>query len=328
MLAGFLTSCEKDEYEQIQYIRKTLGPFIVGESYEFAFSVASKDGSVLKDLEIEATYAGASGTMLDTKCYWTDSDGKDGNQEMLQTVSTNGNLTRASVIENYTEYEGGYTSYAVTVRYIYKVPEEARGNKVRFTVRYSSQNGSHLEYSTMEYEVGEVDMVRSVTLTDPAGHGGARYFSIADLRAYTLDEVNSLSKSASIDFVYRYNSDNITTPGGSSVKLNHAIISPAYGTYLDSGYMPAQWTKNNTWIEKRKWDDMQLRGAVPNNYVTDLDIRGSEMNGNTFAEYGLAGDFGLLVQTADASYRAYVYIKSVNNNNRSITLGIKRLKMN
>lgn len=325
---GLFTSCDKDEYEQIQYIRKTLGPFIAGESYDFAFSMASKDGSVLKDVEIEATYAGASGTTLDTKCYWTDSDGKNGDREMLQNVSADGKSTRASVIGSYTEYDGGYTSYAITVRYTYMVPEEARGGKVRFTVKYTTQNGSSGQYSTDEYEVSRVDMIRSITLTDPDGHSGTRYFSIADMKAYTLDEVNASSISASVDFVYRYNSGNITTPGGSSVKLNHAIIAPGYATYLDSEYIPASWTKNNTWIEKRKWDDMQLKGAVPNNYVTDLDIRQSDMKGITFAEYGLAADFGVLVQTADGAYRAYVYVKSVNNTSRSVTLGIKRLAMN
>ncbi len=325
LVTGIFTSCEDEEYERIQYLKKTLGPMIVGETYDFAFSVATDDNSVLKDVEIEASFPGFTGTTLDTKCYWTDPDGKDFSVEMLQNVSTNNKVTRATVSGNYTEYEGGYTSSAITVRYSYVIPEEARGNRLKFMVRYTTQNGSRREYSTEEYDVSKMDMVRDVTLTDPAGQSGIRYFSIADMKAYTLNEAGS--KSSSIDFVYRYNPNNITSPGGSSVKLNHAFIAPVNTVLLNSDDIPDGWTRNNTCIEIRKWDDMQLKGAVPNNYVTDLDLENAELRGVSTAEYNLTANYGLLMQTSDGVYRAYVYVKSVNNSNRSVVIGVKRIKM-
>jgi archaellum component FlaF (FlaF/FlaG flagellin family) len=325
MSVGLLTSCEEEEYERIQYIKKTLGPFIVGQSYDFAFSIASGDNSVLKDVEIEASYPGASGTNLDKECYWTDPSGKDFNEEMLQNISMDGKTIRASVSGNKTEYRGGYNSYAITLRYKYVVPEDARGKIIRFIVRYTTQNGAQQEYSTENYEVNNMDLALNIILTDPENNSGVRYFSISDLRAYTMEE--AASKSASVDFVYRYNSSDIVTSGGSRVRLNHSFIAPAHPLFLNTDYVPANWTKNNTCIEVRKWDDMQLRGAVPNNYVTDRDIRDAEMKGVSTAEYNLAANFGMLIQTADGAYRAYVYVKSVNNANRSVTLGIKSLKM-
>jgi hypothetical protein len=111
------------------------------------------------------------------------------------------------------------------------------------------------------------------------------------------------------------------------VRLNHSFIAPAHPLFLNAGYVPVGWTKNNTCIEVRKWDDMQLKGAAPNNYVTDRDIQNAELKGVSSAEYNLAADFGMLIQTADGIYRAYVYVKSVNNGNRSVTIGIKRLKI-
>jgi len=330
---GVLASCEQfDVVEPIQYIKKTYGPVIVGERYDFAFTVASKDGSVLRDMAIEATYAGASGTALDSKCYWTvptgaQGEGQERSVEMLSNVTANGSVINANIRGDLTVFDGGYTSYAITVRYSYVVPAEARGKNVRFTVKWTTQKGTSKEYSTETYDVSNMDIKKDIVLTDADNSTSIRYFSIANMEAYTQDEVNALSNSASIDFVYRYNPDNITTPGGSSVRLNNAIIAPSNNIYLNIEYVPASWTKNDTWIEIRKWDDMQLKGAVPNNYITDMDILTADIRGINHAEYNLANDFGTVMQTADGVYRAYVYVKRVNNPTGSMTIGVKRLKM-
>ena len=345
VFAGIFTSCEKqDDYEPIQYIKKTYGPIIVGEKYDFAFTVASKDGSVLRNMEIEATYAGATGTELDNRCYWTtptgftevvdgravNREGQDRSMEMLSNITSSGNVVKADIRGDVTEMNfsnSGYTSYAITVRFAYVVPEAARGKNVSFTVRWSTQKGSDKGYSTDTYDVSNMDMVKDVVLSDATDHSGKRYFSIADMTSYSLDDVNAASKSASIDFVYRYNSSDITTSGGSNVRLNHAIIAPSQTVFLDTDYVPASWTKNDTWIELRKWDDMQLKGAVPNNYIDDIDLRTADIRGVSHAEYNLEINFGTVMQTSDGVYRAYVYVKAVNNNDRTMTVGVKRLKI-
>lgn len=322
-------SCEKNEDAGlITYIKKTYGPLIVSHQVDFSFAMASNDGSSLKNFEISATYAGKTGTTVDTKSYWTLLDGKTYSKEMLTGITTSGNVTSGSVIDGIIWEAGavsGYSSKAVTVRYTYIVPEEARGKNVRFNIKYTTVNGSVQSYATEDYPVEKLEMVRDIVLNDPAGNTGRNYFSISELKAYTKAEVDAQNKSSVIDFVYRYNTSALTTPGGSSITLGTCIAAPSQGVYLNTSYVPAAWTKNATLIEARKWDDMQLKGNTPNSYVTDMDILSTKFNGNTFGEYGMKVDFSLVMQTADGKYRAFVYLKTVGAN--TLTIGIKRLEI-
>jgi hypothetical protein len=326
MIFSFI-SCEKSEdYELITYLKKTYGPVIVGQQVDFSFAIASNDNSSLKNFEISATYAGKTGTTADTKCYWTLLDGKTYSKDMLTGITTTGNVTSGSVIDGIVWQTGttsGYSSKAVTIRYSYIVPEEARGKNVQFTVKYTDVGGSVQSYSTMNYPVEKMDMVKDNVMNEATGNTGRNYFSISELKAYTKAEVEAQNKSAVIDFVYRYNTSAVTTPGGSSITLGTCISAPSQGVYLTTSYVPATWTKNATLIEIRKWDDMQLKGNTPNSYVTDMDLESTTFNGNTFGEYGLKVDFSLAMQTADGKYRAFVYLKTVGTN--TVTIGVKRL---
>lgn len=319
-----LASCEKeDDYELAKYLKKTYGPMVVGEKYDFSFSMASTDGTSLKDVKIEATYPGSEGTKLDTYCYWTLLDGKDYKKEMITGVSTNGNTTTAQVIDGIEWEKGnasGYSSQAITLRYSYVIPEEARGQNVQFRVTFTNKNGSVNSYSTLNYQVENMDIKKDVVLSD------GDCFSLAEMKVYKRADVVAQNKSAAIDFVYRYTASSITTPGGNSLKLNHCIAAPAHPVYMNTSYVPADWTKNATLIESRKWDDAQLKGNTPNNYVTDLDIRSNAPNGQSFGAYDLKNDFGLLIQSVDGTYRAYLYVKKTDNAGK-ITIGIKRLKI-
>ncbi len=327
MMAFAFFACDKDDdYQLITYLKKTYGPVIVNQQVDFSFAIASNDNSSLRNFEITATYAGKAGTTADTKCYWTLLDGKTYSKEMLTGITTNGNVTSGSVIDGIVWEMGtasGYSSQAVTIRYSYIVPEEARGKNVQFTVKYTSVNGSVQSYSTLNYPVEKMDMVKDIVLTEATGNTGRNYFSISELKAYTKAEVETQNKSAVIDFVYRYSTSAITTPGGSAVTLGSCISAPSQNVYLTTSYVPANWTKNATLIEMRKWDDMQLKGNTPNSYVTDMDIENTTFNGNTFGEYGLKVDFSLAMQTADGKYRAFVYLKTVGTN--TVTIGVKRL---
>lgn len=322
-------SCEKsNDYELAKYLKKTYGPIIVGHTVDFSFAIASSDGSSLKDFEITATYAGQTGTIADTKCYWTLTDGVTYSKEMLTGVTTASKVTSGSVIDGISWEMGstsGYSSQAVTIRYSYITPEEARGKTLQFNIRYTTLKGSEQSYSTIEYNVEKMDMVKDIILTDLTGNTGRNYYSLSELKAYTKAEVESQNKSAVIDFVFRYTTSAITTPGGSSITLNTCISSPSNSVYLNTNYIPSTWTKNATLIESCKWDDMQLKGNTPNSYVTDLDLENSSLNGKTFGEYGLLKDFSLLMQTADGKYRAFVYLKSVG---ATTVIGVKRLQIN
>ena len=328
MTSAFM-SCEKNEdYELITYLKKSYGPIIVGQQVDFSFSIASNDGSSLKNFDITATHAGKTGTTADTKCYWTLLDGKTYYKEMLTGITTSGNLTSGAVIDGVVWEKGtvsGYSSQAVTIRYSYIVPEEARGKNLQFSVKYTTVDGSVQSYSTLNYPVEKMDMVTDIVLNDPSGNTGKNYYSISDLKAYTKAEVETQNKSGAIDFVYRYSTSAISTPGGGSITLSSCISAPSGTVYLNTSYIPATWTKNATLIEPRKWDDMQLKGNTPNSYITDLDLEGTSLNGNTFGEYGLKKDFSLVMQTADGKYRAFVYLKNVGT--ATVTIGIKRIAL-
>lgn len=330
MISFTFFSCEKsNDYELITYLDKSYGPNIVGQQVDFSFAIASNDESSLKNFEISASIAGQTGTTADTKCYWTLLNGVTYNKEMLSGISTVGKVTSGSVIDGIiweTGSASGYSSKAVTIRYSYIVPEEARGKNLQFNVKFTTVKGSEQSFSTITYNVEKMDMVKDIVLTDLTANTGKNYFSISELKAYTKTEVETLNKSAVIDFIYRYSTAPIVTPGGTSVTLNTCIAAPSNLVYLNSSYVPATWSKNATLIESRKWDDMQLKGNTPNSYITDLDLKSTSFNGKTFGEYNLKKDFSVVIKTADGKYLAFIYLKSVGTG--TITIGVKRLAIN
>lgn len=334
-----LGSCDDMEYEPpvsveqelIQYIKKDYdAPVIVNNRIDFAFAIASRDGSSLDRFEITASYPGQPGTTVDPNVYWTLTDGVTHSREMLTGITTNGAVTSGAVIDGIEWYPGagatsGYSSQAVTMRYSYIVPEEARGGTLQFRITSTNRNGKTQQYSTLEYSVENMDMLEEVVLSDPPDNSGKRYFSISEMKSYTLAEVEAQNKSAVIDFVYRFDAGGIPTPGGGSVVLNSCIAAPSNSVYLDDGYVPGNWTRNATVIESRKWDDMQLKEAPPKNFVTDMDIQNITFGGNTFGEYDLRKDFGLVMKTADGRYHAFIYLKEVGQG--TVTIGVKRLEI-
>jgi hypothetical protein len=72
---------------------------------------------------------------------------------------------------------------------------------------------------------------------------------------------------------------------------------------------------------------MTRNAKITNNYIDDMDLLKADIRGIIHAEYGLAADFGTVMQTANGTYRAYVYVKVLNNSNRTMTIGVKRLKI-
>ncbi len=328
LICCVFSSCEKDEYELVKYYKLTPGPIITGDAVVFKFAIASNDESSLNTWEITSSFAGQTGTVVDDKVYWTTRDGVDHDMVMLSGITASGNKISGSVVDGVTWGVGndpGYSSKAVTITYNYVVPAEAKGKIIKFDVRYTTRQGSVQSYSTVEYDVSNLDMVETVVLADPADGTGSRYFSVTDMTSYTLAEVEAQNKSAVIDFVYRYNNVAMTSPGGTDVTLNHSISAPTHTFFLDANYVPANWTKNASLIEKRKWNDMHLKQATPSEYVTDKALMTTSLSANSTAVYGLAANFGFVIQTADGNYRAFVYVRAVNNGDRTMTIGVKRL---
>jgi hypothetical protein len=328
LICCVISSCEKEEYELIKYYKLTEGPIIVGEPVVFKFAIASNNESSLNTWEITASYAGQEGTFIDDKVYNTTRDGVTHNMVMLSEIAVSGKKISGLVVDGVEWAVGnipGYSSKAVTLTYTYVPSAEARGKKLQFDVRYTTKQGSVQSYSTIGYDVSNMDMAKTIVLADPADGTGKRYFSISEMKSYTLAEVEAQNKSAVIDFVYRYNPSAMTSSGGTNVTLNHAISSPSHSFYLDANYVPANWTKNASPVEIRKWEDMQLKLSQPSVFVTDKELESITFTKNSFGVYALTVGFGVVVQTADGNYNAFVYVRAVNNAARTMTIGVKRL---
>src|SRR3954469_10093328 len=80
------SACKKKEYAlptpkdvlQNDVIKRTQGPNIVGQPIEFAYAMAILPSKgKLVSAEVEASIAGATGTFLENKSYYTDGSGVD-----------------------------------------------------------------------------------------------------------------------------------------------------------------------------------------------------------------------------------------------------------
>src|SRR5690606_14079377 len=108
---------------------------------------------------------------------------------------------------------------AVTLRYYYMIPEEARGKEVTFNFSANSSNGQTVNYTMGPYQIAKMDMVLDLELSD----GEESYISIEDMAVYNASEATA--NADKIDLVYLFRS----VPG---VVFNHALVSPANQEYL------------------------------------------------------------------------------------------------
>src|SRR5260221_10299554 len=113
----FATSCKKDGYAlptpsaklQNQAIKRTLGPNIVGQPIEFAYAMAILKGKLTSCTAV-ASIAGAPGTYMENRSFYTAQTGADVGITVGSPSVTNG----ATTTVNYT-----VDTNAATLRYYY-----------------------------------------------------------------------------------------------------------------------------------------------------------------------------------------------------------------
>ena len=159
--------------------------------------------------------------------------------------------------------------------------------------------------------------------------GAKMYVSIADMTAYTKTEVEANNLADKIDFVYVYR------PTINTFAFGHALVAPSNAGYLSDVVLPTGLaergpTKPRTAIDKRvDVKDAQLRGTAGFDvYIDDIDLQSTTFVNAADYAYGLAVDQGAFVKTADGTFVAYVYVNAVNNTTKTLTVSIKRLKLN
>src|SRR3954466_12621795 len=136
-----MTACKDEEYElptaknelQNDCIKRSLGPNVVGLPIEFAYAMALPQslGSIVS-AQVEASIPGASGTYLEHRAYYTNGSGTDIPVTVASPSITESNVTTVTLTKD---------TFAITLRYFYVIPPEARGQSVKFKFSATDTNG-------------------------------------------------------------------------------------------------------------------------------------------------------------------------------------------
>lgn len=317
LLVLSLGACKDKEYAiptasdelQNDLIKRSLGPNIVGGTIEFAYAAAIlPEKGKLSAMTVEASIAGATGTYLDNRFFNTSSSGADVGTAVGDPSVTNGKTTTVT-------YTGNFP--AATLRYYYKIPEEARGKNISFTFTAKASNGETISYQAGPYEVRSMDMALDLVAKD----GTDCYISIADMKVY--DATFAAANPDKIDLVYLYR-----TPA--TVTYLHSLVAPtADPIYLPTFTMPTT-LKNKTKIVKAfTVRDQQLSRIQYGVFVDDIDLSSKDFADAPDFAINVKAEGGVWVQTADGRYNAYVYINTVTNTTtvKEMKVSIKRLRV-
>ena len=308
----FFSSCEKNEYAiplpktglNNDCIKRSLGPNIVGMNIEFTYAMAlPKATGKIVSAQVEATIAGATGTYLENKSYYTNGSGVD-----IGIVVGNPSVTTSTK----TEVTFSKDTCASTLRYFYYIPEEARGKSVSFTFSSKSSNGESVSYTMGPYVVSKMDMKLDLVLNDN------NYLSIADMAVYNA--ATAVANADKIDLVYLYRA--IT-----GITFLHALVSPANSEYLPGVTLPAGVTKSTKVSKAWAVRDFNLARLQYGVYIDDVDFDVIDLKDAPNFAINTKAEAGVWVETADGKYRAYVYVNKVDNTAKTMTVSIKRLQV-
>ena len=311
-----ITACKEDEYAlpvpktglQNDAIKRTLGPNVVGLNIEFAYAMAIPDNEGrLSSARVEASIPGAAGTWLEHNSYHTNGSGQDIATPMGEPSSTSGNISEMSFTKD---------TVASTLRYYYVIPEEARGQSVSFTFTAIASNGQTVTYEMGPYKIANMEMVLDKAMVDNA----ACYISIADMAVYNATD--AAANADKIDLVYLYR----VVPGKT---FAHALVSPAADAqYLPGVTLPAGVNKSTRISKAWALRDFHLARLQFGIYIDDLDFEKLDVSTAPNFAINMRAESGAWVETADGQYRAYIYVNSVNNGGASMTISMKRLRIN
>lgn len=328
LLLILASACEDDKYEvpqpkrelQNDCIKRSIGPNLVNNRLEFAYAMAlPQDMGKIVSAQVVASIPGVvdpvvtNGTFLEHRAYSTDGGGNDKAIQVADPSSTEGNLTRVNLTRD---------TFAVTLRYFYKIPAEAKGQSVNFTFSATDSNGKTVSMKMGPYTISAMDMVLDSTVTDNT----EMYISIADMATYTAAQAAAMPDK--IDLVYLYRALVQQPAPAPAITFKHALVAPAADpAYLPGVTLPAGVNKNTKIIKTLNLRDQQLARLQYGIFIDDLDFKKLDTSTASNFAINLKGEAGVWVETADGQYRAYVYVNAVNDGSKNMRVSIKRLKM-
>jgi len=315
ILVIFFTACQDDKYSlptldgglHNDCIKRTLGPNVVGLNLEFAYAMAlpKSEGKILS-AQVEASIAGAPATYLENRSFSTNGSGVD-----VPVTVGSPSVTSATK----TEVIFSKDTCAATLRYYYIIPEEARGKSVKFTFTAKASNGQTVSYEMGPYTIAKLDMKLDLVVSD----NNNSYISIADMTAYNA--ANAATNAAKIDLVYLYRS--YTT-----ASFNHALVAPsASADYKPGITLPAGVSNSAKIVKVWALRDQQLARLQYGIYIDDVDFQEIDFTGAPDYAINMKAEAGIWIETADGKYRAYIYVNSINNTAKTMTISIKRYLM-
>lgn len=309
-----LASCQEEEYSipaagtdlQNDCIKRSLGPNVVGLNIEFAYAMAlPKAKGKLVSAQVEASIAGASGTYLENRSFYTNSSGVD-----VGIIIGNPSVTNATK----TEVTFAKDTCASTLRYFYTIPEEARGKSVSFKFSAKDSNGKTVSYDMGPYTVAKMDMKLDMVLSD----NNNMYFSIADMAV--MNAAAAAAAPSKVDLVYLYRSYTTVT-------FLHALVSPANTEYLPGVILPSGASNSTPFWKVYGLRDQQLARLQYGIYVDDPDFTEKDFAGAPNYGINMKAESGAWVETADGVYRAYIFVNKVDNTKKEMTISVKRYKI-
>ena len=302
-------------------IKRTLGPNVAGLNIEFAYAMAlPQSAGNIVSAEVEASIAGATGTYLENRSFYTSNSGATGGQDIGITVGSPSVTTDTKTVVTFT-----IDTCAATLRYYYTIPDEARGQSVTFTFSATATTGETVSFKMGPYPIANMTMTLDQVCTD----GKACYLSIADMAVY--DSIAAAANPGKIDLVYLYRA--IT-----GITFAHSLVSPAASPdYLPGVNLPAG--VNNSTAMVKTWNlyDQNLARLQYGIFIDDADFLKQDFTNAPNYAINLKAQAGAWVQTADGKYKAFVYVNTIKDPVQkapnfaaipNMTVSIKRYQMN
>lgn len=326
IFAGILAlSCTKETEDPIRCdcLDRSWGIHMVGENLSFAFAGAMYPGTgTLKSFKVVATIPGDTGTGWDENTYKTSSSGEEVPTLAAKTIRQSDPC--ASKVDILLD------TSALTLRYKYVIPEEARDKDVSFTFYASNEKGQ-----VVAREMGPVHCSRQYCVTGLQASNTRCYISVEDMAVYTYDEVIAGNKT--VDVVYAYRAvPTDSSPGGegSTGGLNKCFMSPTSEAInrikelRDVKLPPVE--RNTKLRESAHAKDEVIEHSKWHLYITDRDF--AEMDFQRAGYSNLVTNFVtayncIWIETEDGKYRAWMWVNTPAGGGDAITFGMKRYAM-
>jgi len=299
MMLASMVACKKEEYtipdpvSQLtnDCIKRTIGPSIVSLPLEFAYAMAiPKSSGKLVSAQVEASIAGATGTYLENRSFYTNSSGVD-----VPVLVGSPSVT----VDKTTKMTYSIDTNAATLRYNYVIPEEARGQSVSFTFSVTSSDGKTASYKMGPYTISRMSIKRNLAVSN----GVNAFISIEDMAVYNA--AAAAATPGKIDLVYLFRAVPTT--------FTHALVSPgADAAYLPGVVLPSGVNRSTKLRKVFNLQDRNLANLQFGIYVDDIDLKDVDMVDMPNYAIGLRAEAGVWVETADKKYRAYIFINSIN----------------